>query len=255
MSRNYKILHSKFRILNSFVFGFTLVELLVVISIIALLLSILTPSLMKAKSAAMRVKCTHNLKQINLAVHLYIGANDDTYPCAQDPVSTDPNIWLWMGRGWRRFVQPYLECRIDVNNPSVLLCPADRTDPFAYESTSYAYSMAFYHSPEQIDTMTCTEKHTEQRVTPIQSVPQRTSDVARPYAKILIGEWECNHLRIEQDDRWWYWGWWSGNGSRNYLFADGQVKFLKAEQIRKACDGRPNPNMTIHGIKGIDYGP
>jgi prepilin-type N-terminal cleavage/methylation domain-containing protein/prepilin-type processing-associated H-X9-DG protein len=253
----FKTRYSIFDIGYSIKFGFTLVELLVVIAIIALLLSILTPSLMKAKSAAMRVKCAHNLKQIYLAMNLYLNAYDNTYPSdANDPLYTDPatgkKIWLWTGRGWRKFVEPYLGGNIDVNNPSVLFCPQDQVAKQIYESTSYAYSMAFYHSPEQIDTMTTTEKHTEQWDTPVPSIPQRSSDVARPYAKILIGEWECNHLRIEQEDKWWCKGWWSWNGSRNYLFADGQVSFLKAEQIRKARDGCPNPNMTIHGIKGLD---
>ena len=140
--------------------GFTLVELLVVIAIIALLLSILMPSLRKAKSSAMRLRCTHNLKQIDIAMHLYLNANDNTYPCAQDPLpprllgeDKSGGYWLWMGRGWRSFVEPHLGGNIDANNPSVLFCPQDHAAKEKYESTSYAYSMAFYHSPEQIDAM------------------------------------------------------------------------------------------------------
>ncbi|MHC4557097.1 MAG: prepilin-type N-terminal cleavage/methylation domain-containing protein, partial [Planctomycetota bacterium] len=133
--------------------GFTLVELLVVIAIIALLLSILIPSLRKARAIAVRLGCANNLKQIDIAMNLYLHANDNTYPCAQDPVSTDPPYWLWMGRGWRSFVEPYLGGHIDANNPSVLFCPKDQTAKEKYESTSYAYSMTFYHSPEQIDDM------------------------------------------------------------------------------------------------------
>jgi prepilin-type N-terminal cleavage/methylation domain-containing protein/prepilin-type processing-associated H-X9-DG protein len=233
--------------------GFTLIELLVVIAIVALLLSILTPSLMKAKSMTMRIKCAHNLRQINLAIGLYLDANEDTYPCAQDPVSTDPFYCLWMGRGWRSFVTPYLDTDINKGNPSVLLCPQDPTEKDKYEATSYAYSMAFYHSPEQIDAMNCTEKHEEQLGAPVPSIPQRNSNVNKPSGKILIGEWDSNHLPVEKDDRWWCRGWWSRQGRRNYLFTDGHVNYLKSENIREARDGCPNPNMTVHGIKGMDW--
>ena len=229
-------------------FGFTLVELLVVIAIIALLLSILTPSLTRARAMAIRIKCAHNLKQINLAVNLYINGNDETYPCAQDPLPA--GYWLWMGRGWRAFVEPYLGGNIDVNNPSVLFCPADPTAKDKYESTSYAYSMTFYHSPRQINTVTITQDHKEQwHIDFVQeSVAQKDFNVAHPSGKILIGEWLSNHLPIDKDG-----GWWCRQGRRNYLFADGQVRYLKAEQIRPARDGFPNPNLTVRGIKGLDY--
>ena len=52
--------------------GFTLIELLVVISIIALLLSILLPSLRKAKQQARTVVCASNQRQIGLGLSLYI---------------------------------------------------------------------------------------------------------------------------------------------------------------------------------------
>jgi len=237
-------------VVRSVLRGFTLVELLVVIGLISLLLALLVPSLQKARAAGRRVACVHNLKQIGLALDMYTSDHDGFFPCAQDPVSTSPPYWLWMGRGWRRWVQPYLNTLVDVNTPSVLLCPADRTDPAQYESTSYSYSMTFYHSPEQIDAI---DDRSLTYTNPQPSIRQKTTDVAWPSAKILVGEWLSNHAPVEgaQTDL----GWWCWLGTRHFLFADGQVVFLKAESIRPARDNLPDANLTVHGIKGRDYVP
>ncbi|MFT3785387.1 MAG: prepilin-type N-terminal cleavage/methylation domain-containing protein [Tepidisphaeraceae bacterium] len=60
--------------------GFTLVELLVVIGIIALLISILLPALGQARNTAKTVKCGANLHSIMLAVHQYAAQNKGFFP-------------------------------------------------------------------------------------------------------------------------------------------------------------------------------
>ncbi|HEV7301936.1 MAG TPA: prepilin-type N-terminal cleavage/methylation domain-containing protein [Tepidisphaeraceae bacterium] len=70
--------------------GFTLVELLVVIGIIAVLISILLPSLNRARRAANNVACLSNMKQMGLAMAMYTNANKGSLPWSYYYEATNP---------------------------------------------------------------------------------------------------------------------------------------------------------------------
>src|SRR5881227_3751495 len=86
--------------------GFTLIELLVVIAIIAVLIALLLPAVQAAREAARRAQCTNNLKQLGLASHNYLSANDSLPPAMLVPSPVDN--WGWSPSGLLSILQ-YLE--------------------------------------------------------------------------------------------------------------------------------------------------
>jgi len=77
---------------NSWRKGFTLVELLVVIAMLAMLAALLLPALSSAKEKALRAACLSNLRQIGLAIHTYAADNNSRVPYGpKAPAFTNPS--------------------------------------------------------------------------------------------------------------------------------------------------------------------
>jgi len=221
----------------------------VVIAIIAVLAAILFPVFAQARESARKATCQSNLRQIAQAMAQYVSDYDGAFP-------NTGNYQLWQGRYWRWPLQPYLAYGRRRNpaasNPNfdaigsdrnVLWCPSDTTASQVWEHTSYAYARCFYQSPDQIARMT---GRLSAFSDPAPPVTQYEAAVAYPAQKVIVAEWLSNHQDPKSAS------WWSWDGARNYLFADGHVKHLAARSLLPATNGLPDVNVTVGGIGGRD---
>ena len=132
--------------------GFTLVELLVVITIIGILIALLLPAVQAAREAARRMQCSNNLKQIGLALHNYHATYESFPPgyisvVGPNEVPGETADDRGPGWGWAAMLLPCLELGNvqrqihfdrDIADPSnaeiratrlpVFLCPSDGGD-------------------------------------------------------------------------------------------------------------------------------
>ena len=112
--------------------AFTLIELLVVVSIIALLVSILLPSLQNARALTKEVVCKTSQKQLFLAFSMYQGDYDQLMPIEES--AADYRLWWWM---W--YVHPYLAAETEV-----FACPATpKADVWWFDAANFKSGVSY----------------------------------------------------------------------------------------------------------------
>ncbi len=108
--------------------AFTLIELLVVVAILGVLAGLLTPVLSKARASSRRAARISNLRQIGVALHLYLEESNNRFPACcslpSSPLGLSPVMQVL-----KPFGAP----------PDVFRCPADRSY-FGTEGTSYGWN-------------------------------------------------------------------------------------------------------------------
>jgi type II secretory pathway pseudopilin PulG len=148
--------------------GFTLIELLVLIAIIAILASLLLPALAKSKDKARRINCTSNLRQIGVAVFLYIEDSSANLPPwraglgAQEDNITDPQYCGYAyfrpastkvpqgapPAGWEIHNLGYLYGYKYLGDGALFFCPALTSKDSAFSALHYSPLLTTPPPPE-----------------------------------------------------------------------------------------------------------
>jgi len=215
---------------------FTLVELLVVISIIAMLLTLLLPALGKARESAKTIYCSNNLRQVGVSFESYACDWNNYCPPSESGYGIDPENGKWTVFDWIRSLWSYSVGSLSTHpyNPynapitrTVFFCPATPVtlggvSPITAE---YRYGMNY-----------CFVSST----TPSDMAKACPASYAKsPSSNVLAGE----VFRVPQCYPWTYYAANAGLGlishsrGTNFLFMDKHVEYRKYPSGVPPCVG------------------
>lgn len=185
--------------------GWSLVELLVVIGIIALFTAIFFPVFARAREKARQTTCLSNLRQLATAATLYSDDYDGYHTRGQFAPFTGVHTWL-------DAIDPYLKSK------QIAVCPtARRTTALPY---SYGYNISYWGAGDLLDGM-----HGVQDLMPVHQ-----SNVIEPSETVWMIDferyWGCGlEFGLEEPT-------WRHNEGANAAFVDGHASWRKTLEDR-----------------------
>lgn len=217
--------------------GFTLLESLAVIAVIAVLATVIIPAVLSVRESSARAKCVSNLRQMGVAFANYAADKDGYLPNNNDAAP---------GR-WYLVLNPYLGLKdSDRSRPSIFICPAN--DPKTSTEWALWNDVGYWCN---LFLMPRATKDEQGNITSWTSVPIRVNNLpsnrvlvadnpkgagGNSYFKFFRNETEARNNRpypVGEDGDIHGKARIHGNGV-NAMFTDFSIRFMEAEEINRA---------------------